>query len=79
VAHVQAAEAQAIGGADDGLELTTVLRERTSLGRRRADETYPRTRETREKYTDASGYDAGYGRGYEADGSCEKAAMGKGE
>jgi hypothetical protein len=67
VACVKAAEAQATDEAEDGPELMNVLRERTTLVRRRADEAYPRTRETRQRYTAMSGYNAGYTHSHEAD------------
>ncbi|MCW2943021.1 MAG: hypothetical protein JWN00_6006 [Actinomycetia bacterium] len=66
VARVEAAEARAADEADV-LELAIALRERGALVRRGADETYPRTSETRQRYTAVSGYDAGYTHGQESD------------
>ena len=74
VGRVKVTEAEATGKAEDGPELVIVLRERAALILQRADEAYPRTRETRERYTDAGGYDAGYRVDHEADGPREDVA-----
>jgi hypothetical protein len=67
VARVKAIEAQATHEAEDAPELMIVLRAHAALVRHRADEAYPRTRETRGRYTAVSAYHAGYSHGHETD------------
>jgi len=66
IGRIEAAEARALGEADDGPELAIVLNQRAQVVRRRGDEAYPRARTTRESYTASSGYDFGYSHGHDA-------------
>jgi len=59
VDRIKATETQAFDETEDALELAIVLRERAVLVHRRADQAYPGARETRQRYSAVSGYDAG--------------------